>query len=190
VLLLLRHGETDANARGLLLGRSDPPLTDVGRAQARAMAESVPRPTVVISSPLRRALETAAAFGVPVQVDERWTELDYGAFDGQPPGAVPEEVWERWRADVAFAPNGAETLQDLGARVRDACAELVTPARTSTIAVVTHVGPIKAAIAWALDVPDAIAWRMYVEDAGVSRIDVEDRGPVVRWFNRGPQPRA
>ena len=54
--------------------------------------------------------------------------------------------------------------------------------------VVTHVSPIKAALAWALDVPVEIAWRMYVEDAGVSRIDVGPDGPVVRWFNRGVPP--
>ena len=59
------------------------------------------------------------------------------------------------------------------------------PPPTVTVVVVTHVSPIKAAVAWALDVPDDIAWRMYVEDASVSRIDIEPEGPVVRWFNRG-----
>ena len=56
------------------------------------------------------------------------------------------------------------------------------------VVVVTHVSPIKAAVAWALDVPDTIAWRMYVEDASVSRIDIGPDGPVVRWFNRGSAP--
>ena len=65
---------------------------------------------------------------------------------------------------------------------------MAATARTSTVVVVTHVSPIKAALAWALGVPDTIAWRMYVEDAGVSRIDLDERGPVVRWFNRDPAP--
>ena len=59
------------------------------------------------------------------------------------------------------------------------------PRPAATVVVVTHVSPIKAAVAWALDVPDDVAWRMYVEDASVTRIDIEPRGPVVRWFNRG-----
>ncbi len=56
---------------------------------------------------------------------------------------------------------------------------------SSTVVVVTHVSPIKAALAWAMDVPIAMSWRMYVEDASVSRIDRVPDGPVVRWFNRG-----
>ena len=53
----------------------------------------------------------------------------------------------------------------------------------------THVGPVKAALAWALGVPLTVADRLFVEDAGVSRIDVVDGRPVVRWFNRlGAEP--
>ena len=70
----------------------------------------------------------------------------------------------------------ASRWQALSIRVRAACAELAEAAAVSTVVVVTHVSPIKAAIAWALDVPIAISWRMYVEDAGVSRIDIGPRG--------------
>src|SRR5215218_5097054 len=168
MLLLVRHGETEPNRHGRFLGRLDPPLTDVGRRQARALAEVLPAPAVVISSPLQRARDTASMFGRPVQVDERWTELDYGGLDGRAPSDVPEPVWERWRADVHFSPYGAETLAALGARVRAACNAVACTARASTVVVVTHVSPIKAAVAWALD--------------------VDDGGPVVRWFNRGPSP--
>src|SRR5829696_1450668 len=184
MLLLVRHGETEPNRHGRFRGRFDAPLTELGRQQARALADVLPAPTLVISSPLQRARDTASAFGQPVQVDERWTELDYGDLDGWAPSDVPEQVWERWRADVHFGPHGAETLAALGARVRAGCEAVAASARSSTVVVVTHVSPIKAALAWALGVPDTVAWRMYVEDAGVSRIDLEDRGPVVRWFNR------
>jgi broad specificity phosphatase PhoE len=186
VLLLVRHGETEPNRHGRFLGRLDPPLTYLGRRQARALAEVLPAPTLVISSPLQRARDTASVFGQPVQVDERWTELDYGQLDGRAPSDVPDPIWERWRSDVHFAPYGAETLAALGARVRAACDEVVPTARISTVVVVTHVSPIKAALAWALEVPDTVAWRMYVEDAGVSRIDFDDGRPMVRWFNRDP----
>ncbi len=69
-----------------------------------------------------------------------------------------------------------------------ACDELTPTATSGVVLVVTHVSPIKAALAWALDVPVDIAWRMYVEDASVSRIDVGPTGPAVRWFNRGLPP--
>ncbi len=188
MLLLVRHGETAPNVQRLLLGRADPPLTDAGRRQAQALAAVLPPPTLVVSSPLRRALDTAAAFDRPVEVDERWIELDYGELDGQPSSTLATDPWARWREDASFAPPGGESLATLGARVRAACAALSTAAATATVVVVTHVSPIKAAIAWALGVSDNVAWRMYVEDASVARIDIEPAGPVVRWFNRGVLP--
>ena len=184
MLLLIRHGETAANRRGHLLGRADPPLTAVGEAQARAVAAWLPRPDVLVSSPLQRARQTAGAFGVDVVIDDRWIELDYGAYDDGPVDGLASEDWQRWRTDDTFTPPGVEPLSQLGARVRDACESLATTARSSIVAVVTHVSPIKAALAWALDVPDRVAWHMFVEDASVSRIDIGAHGPVVRWFNR------
>src|SRR5881392_1292055 len=97
MILLVRHGQTAANAGGLLLGRADPPLTELGHRQAAAIARVLPTPGAVISSPLLRARQTAAAFGLPVVEDERWIELDYGEYDGRPFNEVPAEVWARWR---------------------------------------------------------------------------------------------
>ena len=185
MLLLVRHGETPPNRQGLLLGRADPSLTEVGEAQARQLAMALPVPDRVVASPLRRARDTAVAFGRPVELDDRWIELDYGELDGHASSAITDDVWARWRDDSSFALPGGESLDGLASRVHEACADLAATAAQSTVVVVTHVSPIKAAIAWALDVPVAIAWRMYVEDASVSRIDIAPHGPVVRWFNRG-----
>ena len=190
MLLVVRHGETAANVEGLFLGRADPPLTDLGRLQAKALVAALPPPARLISSPLRRARQTAAAFpgGLEVEVDERWVELDYGELDGRAPASVEAEVWRRWRSDAGYSPGGGESLRDLGRRVRDACAALSGVAADAVVVVVTHVSPIKAALAWALGVPDEVAWRMFVEDASVSRIDFDAYGPVLRWFNRHPTP--
>ena len=189
VLLIVRHGQTAANAEGLLLGRADPPLNELGERQARAVAAVLPTPDRVISSPLQRARATAAAFGLPVEVDERWVELDYGEYDGRS-SAVEQELWRRWQSDLTFSPNSGESLADLGRRVHEACVEVSAAAAGGTVVVVTHVSPIKAAVAWALGVSDAIVWRLYVEDASVSRIDIGLHGPVLRWFNRHVSPRV
>jgi broad specificity phosphatase PhoE len=185
MLLLVRHGETAPNVEGRLLGRADPPLTPLGERQAAMLAESLPRPDLVIASPLRRAHATAAAFGVAVEIDERWIELDYGSLDGTPIESLDPAAWDRWRSDVGYSPGGGETLAALGERVRAACTELATLANDHVVLVVTHVSPVKAALAWALGVGDEIAWRLFVEDAGVARVDFGSHGPVVRWFNRG-----
>lgn len=183
MLILVRHGQSAANEAGLLLGRVDSPLTELGRRQAERLAAALATPARVIASPLTRALATAAAFGQPVELDERWLEMDYGDLDGQPVASVPADLWSRWRADVTLAPAGGESLAAVGARVRDACAGLVDQATESDVVVVSHVSPIKAAIAWALGVDDAVAWRMFVKDAAVARIATAPPAPLLMSFN-------
>ena len=188
MLLIVRHGQTQTNREGRLLGRADPPLSELGEQQAARLGRSLPTPDLVIASPLRRARDTAAAFGRPVELDDRWIERDYGELDGPHPADVPAGVWEAWRRDTHFTPPGGESLHALAGRVADACENLWARAAEETVVVVTHVSPIKAALAWALDVPVDISWRMFVEDASVSRIDVRDGHKIVRWFNRGLEP--
>jgi broad specificity phosphatase PhoE len=181
-LYLARHGRTAANAGGLLLGRADPVLDELGVLQAAALANVV-TPARVVSSPLARCRATAAAFGVAVEVDERWIELDYGDWDTRPLADIPRADWDRWRADLDFRPPGGETLRELGARVRSACEDLVDAARDTDVVVVTHVSPLKAALAWALQVGDEISWRLHVTPASVSRVGIRPHGPVLLTFN-------
>jgi broad specificity phosphatase PhoE len=183
VLFVVRHGQTDANERGLLLGRADPSLSGVGRRQAAALAAHLPRDAEVIASPLRRTIETAAALGLPVEVDERWIEVDYGVLDGTKVSDVSAETWAAWRADPTFAPSGGESLASVAERVHRACDDLVERARHRNVVVVTHVSPIKAALAWALGSDESLAWRVFVDIASIARIGIEDRGPVLRSLN-------
>jgi broad specificity phosphatase PhoE len=193
MLILVRHGESAGNAAGLLLGRIDSPLTDRGIGQVRSLSAAVAGATRLISSPLARARDTAEALGtgLPVEIDDRWIEVDYGEYDGQALGAVPAEVWERWRADPDFTPPGGESLAAAGFRVRSACQELFAdpdgPARgDGIVVVVSHVSPIKAAACWALGLGDEGAWRLYLATASVSRISWGPGGPVLAGFNHVP----
>jgi probable phosphoglycerate mutase len=182
-LVIVRHGRTEANARGVLLGRLDVPLDDVGQFQASQLATEVGPIDRVISSPLQRAQQTAAAFDRPIEVDDRLIELDYGEFDGLAFGDLPVDTWASWRADLSFSPPGGESLHELGRRVRTFFDELATAAGRETVVVVTHVSPIKAAVAWTLDAPDEVTWRLYVAPASITRVEVGDRGPILRSFN-------
>jgi probable phosphoglycerate mutase len=191
VLIVVRHGQTQANASGLLLGRADPPLDASGRAQASAVAAAlapIPRGTRIISSPLRRTRETASIIAREslVEVDERWIELDYGEFEGKPIVEVPSETWARWRSDPEFAPGGGETLHALGDRVARACDELLSDAEERDVVVVTHVSPVKAAVAWALGVGEQIAWRTFVAPGSITRIGSRNGLPVLLSFNETP----
>jgi len=183
MLYVVRHGQTAANAAGQLLGRADVPLTDIGRRQAEAMGAALRPVDRVISSPLQRARDTAATFGCPVEIDDRWTELDYGIYDERPLGEVPTEMWQKWRGDAEYAPPEGESLASVGRRVRAACDDVAASAVEADVVVVSHVSPIKAAVAWALDVGDPVTWRMFVAVASITRIAVTERGPVLRSFN-------
>lgn len=190
-LIIVRHGRTAFNAQGLLQGRADNPLDEVGHAQAAAVGEHLaPHLTaeaVIISSPLLRARATAASIaertGLEVVIDERWIEVSYGIYEGVPQRDVPAEVWARWRSDPHFAPESGETLAAVQDRVTAACEDLMRTLSGRTAVVVSHVSPIKSAVAWALGVDVGVSWRTQLDTASMSRIALTPRGPVLHSFN-------
>ncbi|MFZ4669889.1 MAG: histidine phosphatase family protein [Microthrixaceae bacterium] len=204
-LVVVRHGRTKANATGLLLGRLDVPLDPIGEAQAAALAAAVHAHVersggtiaAVVSSPLLRTRQTAAAFGFDVQIDDRLIELDYGDLDGTPIADVPVEVWAAWRSDATFRPPGcAESLADVQGRVEAACVDwsqrvdgaidgAIDGAALAgdTVVLVTHVSPLKAAVGWALGIGDGAAWSTHVDPASITRIGVGGGRRVLRTFN-------
>jgi probable phosphoglycerate mutase len=191
MLILVRHGESVANAQGLLLGRTDAELTEKGRAQAVAARALVYDPVAEVrSSPLRRARDTAEllALAPTVAIDEDWVEVDYGEFEGEPLGGIPAEVWRRWQTDRDFRPEGGETLAEVDRRVAAACEELFAVdgagarRHDGDVVVVSHVSPIKAAVAWALGTVD-LYWRLHLRTASVTRIGWNRDGPILHGFN-------
>jgi broad specificity phosphatase PhoE len=183
VLLLVRHGRTGANAAQRLQGRLDLPLDEVGVAQVAGVAEWLGRPDRVISSPLLRARQTAEAFAVPYEIDDRWIELDYGILDGMPVAEVGDHVWARWRVDPQYHAGGGESLAEMRERVVTAVEELMADAAEQTVVVTTHVSPIKAAMTWALGVDVTVGWRCHLDQASVCRITIGPKGPVLLGFN-------
>ena len=183
MLYLVRHGRTDANAQGLLQGRLDPPLDELGHQQARAMAARVGKVDEVIASPLVRAQETAAYFGDVTTTDERWIELAYGEYEGVPVGEVPPEIWQEWRTNTDFATKGGESFGALDGRVRAACNELAARLGGRDIVVVSHVSPIKSAVAWALNTTMEIMFHCHLSQASLCRVDIGKFGPVLHSFN-------
>lgn len=163
-VLLVRHGEADA--AGCCYGaRHDVPLSAAGREQAAAAAARVGTPGVLLSSPARRALQTAACFGMAPAPDSRWIERDFGAWEGRPWtdcwAQVPEEVTRDPDRYAAFTPPEGEPLEAVQRRVADALDELAAGASggvadagaTSVggpVVVVTHAGPIRLALRHAL----------------------------------------
>jgi alpha-ribazole phosphatase len=183
MLIIARHGRTAANAGGLLQGRADHPLDDVGERQAARLAAALANITRVVASPLQRAQQTAGAFGLPVETDERWIEIDYGGLEGTRLGEVPDEVWQQWRTDPDYIPAGGESHRTLFERVTEAAMELLIDAAEQDIVVVSHVSPIKAVVTWIMALPPTSAARCYLDQASITRVSLGPLGPVLRSFN-------
>ena len=146
-LLLLRHGQTDANATGVLQGHQPTPLNDLGRRQADLLAARValhrPRPTVLVSSDLARAAQTAAqvaaACGLAIRFDPAWRERGFGDLEGKTVGE--RETWRAAHGDTH--PPGGESIDQFRSRVLGAFYAVVRAhAGEPVVAVVTHGGPI------------------------------------------------
>ena len=180
MIAFLRHGQTAINREGRFQGRADPPLTDLGRAQAACVAELFATATVtrLIASPLTRAVETAqpiaTAHGLTIESDARLVELDYGEWDERGLRDITPDEWARWRADTSFAPPGGESLAQVHARVAEFCAAFVAD---DLVVAVSHVSPIKAAVCWALGVDTSATWQMYLDLASVTRVGRRGDGP-------------
>jgi probable phosphoglycerate mutase len=134
-LVLLRHGQTEYNANNRMQGQLDTDLSDLGREQASAAAEVLAKrqPLLIVSSDLRRALDTANALGersaVPVGVDTRLRETHLGDWQGMTHlevDAVAPGARLAWRDDARWAPHGGESRVDVAARSLPVVDELIT----------------------------------------------------------------
>ena len=197
MIILIRHGQTTTNARQLLVGRSDPALTELGERQARALAPLLVGVVEVWTSPLRRARDTAALAvpGVEARVAEAFIEVDYGHLDGQPLSAVTLEQWHLFETDHDVALGEGESLAAVDARVHaqldalfdDAQGLIHDPDRH--LAIVSHVSPIKSAMAWALGVPGSVAWRTRLDNGSLTTIASRRHTPALVHFNVVPAMR-
>jgi probable phosphoglycerate mutase len=193
-LYLVRHGEVDANLELRYLGRRDDPLNAAGCAQAARLAAAFAELAVdgILSSPLRRTLDTARAIadvsGLAVTPDNRLVELDFGDWEGltrqqvldRGPAARAElEIWE---ADPGNPVPGGESLRDVQRRVVALAGELFANRPGAAVTLVTHMGPIKALLAATLGLDFAAARRMVLDPATVTVIDWS-AWPVLRLFN-------
>jgi broad specificity phosphatase PhoE len=115
-IVLLRHAETEWSKAGKHTGRTDIPLTGAGREHARKAAERIAGRTfsLVLSSPLVRATETAEIVGLHPELDDDLMEWDYGAYEGRTTKdiRVDRPGWDLWSQGV---PEG-ESPDDVAAR--------------------------------------------------------------------------
>ena len=151
--MLVRHGESEWNATHRLQGQADPPLSDRGREQARALRDVLRDFAIehAVASDLVRARETAALAGFDLlPTDPRWREIDIGAWTAKHSAEIPADRLAA-RLLGEHVPDGAESWPVFQARVGQAVDEL--RAAGGTWLVVTHGGCVRAATAHVTGAP-------------------------------------
>ncbi|MGO1167361.1 MAG: histidine phosphatase family protein [Janibacter sp.] len=171
-LIVLRHGQTTSNLRGIWQGQLDHELTDAGREQARAAAEAIAslRPTRVVSSDLVRAHDTArevaaASGGLDVATDVRWREIHAGGWQG----LTADEVHSQYPQDAEKLISGedfkrgghGESLAEVAERTRPALDELIaTMVPGECVVIVTHGVTGRSLVAELIGLDQSTAWRV------------------------------
>ncbi len=124
MLIFLRHGRTAYNAEGRLQGQYDSPLDEVGWQQAKAVGLHLQENydvARVITSAMTRTRQTVEAAGLlhlPTTVDDRWREIDFGAYDQRRIQDVNVDLGAKWAEDPEWTPDGgAESIATLHRRV-------------------------------------------------------------------------
>jgi alpha-ribazole phosphatase len=167
---LMRHGET--RTPGRLLGRTDPPLSEAGWRQLERQTAGRSW-DVVVASPRQRAeaggARVAAERGKPLHVDADWAELDFGVWDGRlladvrADPATADAFTAFYASPDAAAPPGGESWSALIDRVARALDRLLADPAASTALVVTHAGPMRAALALTCAIPFANLWAFSIK---------------------------
>lgn len=180
-LYLIRHGRTAWNAQGRVQGWADVPLDEVGREQARRLAERLRAcpPDLILCSPLWRAYETArilaAAWGVPVEVDERLKERGQGPLEGRMGAEVAalREAWRQLAQDPTAEIEGVEPRAVFAERVWAAMqAAMARPERS--LAVVAHGGTFAMFFRQWLGLPLDRPSPFHFDNASLTELVLED----------------
>jgi ribonuclease H / adenosylcobalamin/alpha-ribazole phosphatase len=194
-LLLLRHGQTELSVQRRYSGRGNPALTEVGRRQAGAAAQYLAQRggiAAVVSSPLQRAYDTAAAsakaLGLDVTVDDDLIETDFGVWEGLTFTEAAErdpELHRRWLRDTGTAPPDGESFDDVLERVCRARERVIAAHQGATVLLVSHVTPIKMLLRLALDAGPGILYRLHLDLASLSIAEFySDGASSVRLVNQ------
>ena len=192
-VLLARHGETEWNAKGLIQGNVDIPLSAVGRAQSEALARrlALDPPARIVSSDLSRAVETADVVarltGIAVEKDPALREQNLGAWEGlhfmDVRARWPEEARLFHERAPHFRPGGGESREEMQARVAAALERHAPRPGDGTVLVVAHGGVLSLLLYAVLGLPLASPRRFLLPNAGLTTLHRVDGAWHVATLN-------
>jgi broad specificity phosphatase PhoE len=190
-VILLRHGQTDHNKDGIMQGLLDVPLNRQGEQQADLVAKWLGNRyqfDQIYSSNLQRAKQTAVAIAdrqdCPLSPEPALREIDVGKWQGLTYRAAQEqdpELWQQLLQDPMHVKRpGGESFVDVYQRVTAWWQRTVEPLTDEVCCIVTHGVPVRAILAYALDVdPADFGLRLSLANTGVSTLEYDQK--LGRW---------
>ena len=179
-IVLARHGETEWSASGKHTSTTDIPLTEKGRAAARALGERLEGRefALVLASPRKRARETAELAGLRAEVEPDLVEIDYGEYEGRTTPEIREQRpgWSLWRD----GSPGGETLAQAGERADRVITRAL--AAEGDVALFAHGHILRVIAARWLSLPPERGASFALDTAALSELGFERENRVVtRW---------
>jgi len=189
-ILLVRHGQTNANAGGFYMGWSDEDLNELGYTQARRLSARLASLPIasIYTSPLRRAYTTAAILAEPhkleLKVLDDLIEIRLGDWQGLHMDEIKRrwpELWQQSRTDPSelTLPNG-ESYRQVTERAVRAFEMVVGANQGKQAAIVTHEVIVKVLIAHVLGVSNSVYRRLMVDNASLSLIRINNNPQLVK----------
>ena len=191
-LLLVRHGESVWNEEERIQGQQDVPLSELGRAQAKALGRRLRDEFLAAcySSPLRRATETAReilstlASPPSLTLMPELMERRFGEWEGKCLSDLDKAVFSRWlTAHQLPAPPDGESMDELLVRVERGLRRILTEVHEGSVLVVGHGGSLKAMLCVLLRLPLTSFTRWHIDNASLTILEVRSGRSSLVVFN-------
>ena len=195
-LILVRHGQTEWNITGRFQGQSDTILSEVGRKQARLLAENFEtyysnKVDAIYSSDLKRAFETAETIGkkfsVDVKPDPRLREIHFGKWEGEEFEAVrksdPEMLSNLFERPDLLKVDGGESFAEVQNRAMESINEIVAANPNKIVVVAAHGAILRTIIGAMMEVPLRCVWKFRQDNTAVNLVRHDGKDFMIALVN-------
>ena len=200
-MILMRHGQADNNVNRILVGRHiESHLTEYGKHQVLDTAKYLGEISIdkVLVSPVVRTIETAEIvceyLGLDYQIDERLYEIELGRLVGM----NYEEIISKYgnlflefytENEAALTPYGVESFASIKQRIKNILDEMAETYSDRNVLMISHLDPIKAAIAIILDLKPESLYKWQIRNASLTILKNDNKGYTLTGVNVMGMPR-
>lgn len=193
-IILVRHGETEDNDKGVYSGFNDTSLTQKGLRQAEIVSEKLREENIeyIVSSNLNRTMKTAEIINknhnIDIILEKKLREMNFGSWEGlsykEIKDAYPKEL-KNWENDwMNYSPPNGESSIQMYDRVIKAIDEMMDQYRNKNILIVSHAGCIRAILSHLIGCGIEDYWKFKIDNCGLSIIEIVDDFPILAALNK------